>query len=77
MMPTSDELREVAETLDALSQFALAVLNSKVELITEDGSVLDEKSLATFRDWVSGTEMQDDLRAWADELETKEESKDV
>lgn len=65
-------LREIAETLEALAGFALAVLDSKVELIV-DGKPIDEEGLALFRDWVSGTEMQGDIRSWADELDLVQE----
>ncbi len=72
MMPTSDELREVAEALDDLSGIVLAILNSDIKILLGN-KPLDEESRNVLRDWVSGTEMQDDLRGWADELDLFQE----
>lgn len=72
MMPTSDELREVAEALDDLSGIVLAILNSDIKILLGN-KPLDEESRNVLRDWVSGTEIQDDLRGWADELDLFQE----
>jgi hypothetical protein len=72
--PTPEQLRDIATTLDALSNLALGITKpgSNIEIVIE-GEPATEEWLAQFREWVVGTEMQDDLRAWADELELKTE----
>lgn len=79
---TPKALRDIAWTLDHLSrlmEMALTTLivgdetNAGEATITFDFTKGDQplsvEEAKVLREWVSGTDMQDDLRAWADALD--------
>lgn len=79
---TPKKLRNIAWALDHLSRFAIRLIepvarghamNAETVEVTVEVTLRDEplsrEQAETFLEWISGTGMQDDLRAWADELE--------
>jgi hypothetical protein len=84
MTPTPENLRDVAWTLDQLSRILGDAIESAAAMIPLNADTLDvtlqftssgdgwwtsREEADALLDWVTGTEQQDDLRAWADELE--------
>lgn len=63
---TAEKLRYIAKSLD-LTQRILLDLAPKLRI---EGKVPDGATMETFTEWLAGTDQQDDLRRWADELET-------
>lgn len=57
-------LRKIAAWLDTSDR----LLSDAVDELREEGR-LDEEGYYTIKQFLGGTEMQDDLRKWADELE--------
>lgn len=67
---TADKLRYVADSLDVMQRL---LLNLAPQLRI-NGEVPDGAGMATFTDWLAGTEQQDDLRVWADALDATAET---
>ena len=77
---TPRHLREVAEIIDTLTKLAAPMLHASKEghtrLRDAHGEVFDlvvneplsPERVLTVAEWLDGTEVQDDLRRWADEL---------
>lgn len=63
--PTADQLRYIAKSLDLLSAFTKTALPS----MTINGEPIAGEILEQLREWIEGTEQQDDLRRWADALD--------
>lgn len=83
-MMTPEQLRTVADTLDALTKLTKVLYEpiahmdemnaSSLEItvaITRNGEPVSPKEAQELLEWVDGEEMQEDLRKWADEMETQ------
>jgi hypothetical protein len=66
---TPDKLRQIASWLDTSDAWIEKMLGMVDFLDKKGNSVLSESDRQMMRDFVRGTEMQDDLREFADELE--------
>lgn len=63
---TPDKLRDIAWTLDFMQGLLLSALECPdIEWVIGDVVVPDDK-VSVLKSWLEGTDMQDDLRAWAD-----------
>lgn len=79
---TPDALRDIAWALEQLARLMGAALSTRIAAgdmgagtatitfdLTNDDEPLTVEAAEKLLAWVSGTDMQDDLRAWADDLE--------
>lgn len=64
---TPKRLKKIAKTLDFLSAIVAEVLREADEVLIGKDS-LSAEDIDYLLEWVEGTEMQDDIRAWAKAL---------